>query len=36
MNIHLLLVTPFLTMLVAWMLKLGRGVNGPEQHTPQD
>ena len=31
-----LLVTPFLTMLAAWMLKLGRGVNGPEQHTPQD
>ena len=32
----LLVVTPFLTMLVAWMLKMGRGVNGPEQHTPQD
>ncbi len=31
-----LLVTPFLTMLAAWMLKLGRGVNGPEQQTPQD
>ena len=31
-----LVVTPFLTMLAAWMLKLGRGVNGPEQHTPQD
>ena len=31
-----LLVTPFLTMLAAWMLKLGRDVNGPEQQTPQD
>ncbi len=31
-----LVVTPFLTMLAAWMLKLGRDVNGPEQQTPQD
>ena len=31
-----LLVTPLLTMLTAWMLKLGRDVNGPEQQTPQD
>lgn len=31
-----LVVTPFLTMLVSWMLKLGRDVNGPEQQTPQD
>lgn len=31
-----LLVTPLLTMLAAWMLKLGRDVNGPKQQTPQD
>lgn len=34
--VMLLVLTPFLTMLVAWMLKKGRKVNGPEQPDQQD
>lgn len=34
--VMLLVLTPFLTMLVSWMLKKGRKVNGPEQPDRQD